>query len=192
MKKIAALGFVALGIIFLAGCGQKQANNNTPISEPQKQAQSAQIAPITENDTENQTVQKDDATQAKESLENFFLYLSTKNYNNAIKYLKLLDKNTPDTLQIANKLEESWENFESFSAIADKNDRAKLLEDYCSRWDTCLKAKIISSKKTSNAEYQITVQFTKSNGEAYPGNHQYPVRKIDNIWYVMRGPLYHP
>lgn len=201
MKKIILPAFLFLGVLFLAGCAQKPAGipnvsekSKDAASAPEGQILPSNIAPIpvdfrggelSENKQNNEMF-------AKKALESFFANLSEKNYVRALAYLQLLDKNTPETLSIGDKLEESWENYESFSQIADKSDRAKLLEDYCSHWDTCLPAKIISTKKISDEDYQISVQFTKPDGKKYEGTHLYPVKKFNGLWYVARGPLYHP
>ena len=188
MKKNIFLNIFLFAILILAGCNQKSANINM---EPLPNKPAPVVAP-TNIRAEELTSDLNDDILAQNALKNFFTNLNAKNYAKAINYIKLLDKNTQETLSDGNKLEESWENYESFSLLANKSDRAKLLEDYCSRWDTCLKAKIIASKKISEAEYQITVRFAFDNGRPYKGDYNYPVKKINGLWYVARGPLYHP
>jgi hypothetical protein len=132
---------------------------------------------------------KDESEKAKETLVSFFNYLSLNEFEKALTLFSLDSQFTP--------LEE----------LAQGNNKAEVLENYCKATKTCLKATVLEVKQIADYEYNLVVQFSNKDGSLYifgpccgatekemPSKNKFDftVKKIDNDFKVTSAPLYRP
>jgi len=140
-------------------------------------------------------VSKDESEMAKTALVTFFDYLSKNEFEKALSLFSLDDPTN------------SWEGLESFSLPEERNNKAKVLENYCKATGTCLKAKVLEVKKATDDEYNLVVQFLNKDSSIYvfgpccgateetmpsKDKFDYKVKKINNTFKVLTAPLYRP
>jgi hypothetical protein len=117
---------------------------NSTTLEPTEQAQlTMPVAKITA---------KDESAIAEKTLVAFFNSLSQNKFADAVK---LFSTSTTD-----------WESLKVYSPT-EETDSAKILEQYCSATQTCLKAKVLSAKQVADYEYNLVVQFFNKDGSLY-------------------------
>lgn len=149
---------------------------------------------------------------AEEALVDFFDYLKHKEYNIAVTLLDIPEKAIQECPLDANEFDgcipDSWEGLESFSPREERNNKAKVLENYAGLTkEATLKANVVEVKKYSEGKYILTVQFLNSDGsilvegpccgateEQMPSSNkfEYKVKKIDGIFKVITAPLFRP
>lgn len=151
---------------------------------------------ISQNENTNQNIQeKDGFKKAELALVSFFSYLSDQKFEKALTLFELEDSTN------------SWEGLESFSLPEDRNNKAKVIERYCEATRTCLKAKVIETKKETSDTYNLLVQFLNIDGSIFvlwpccgaseqempsQDKFNFKVKKINNIFKVTTAPIYVP
>lgn len=192
MKKyLLIMTFILLGII-LSGCNDSWSNQDTAqdnINIVDTQA----IEPQIESDI-NDTIQ-DDSIQAQETLISFFAYLSNQDFENALTLFEL------------NEADNIWERLKDFSLPEDRNDKEKILQNYCQAIGTCLPANVIQIQKEDNDTYNLLVQFQNpdtsifvlgpccgATEEEMPSQDkfEFKVKKINGTFKVATPPIYRP
>lgn len=149
-------------------------------------------------DTEYRNIsasQQDESAKATETLVSFFTYLNNQDFEKALTLFELDD--------VAN----SWEGLETFSLPEDREDKAKVLKNYCKATNTCLRAKVIEIEKEADGKYNLVVQFQNADGSTFvrgpccgateeemPSQDifEFEVKKINNVFKVMTAPIYIP
>lgn len=197
MKKYLLItAFLLLGVT-LSGCSNPSSSENTTKTDQEKKIDKQEIGqPKKQNESNKTTTSiQDESAKAVEVLVSFFAYLSNQNFEKALTLFELDDP--------AN----SWEGLENFSLPEDRNNKAKVLNNYCEATGTCLKAKIIETKKENDDTYNLVVQFQNTNGsifvlgpccgateEEMPSRDKFDfkVKKINNLFKVTTAPVYRP
>jgi len=141
-----------------------------------------------------------DKKQAKETLINFFTYLHSGHFKEAVALFEPWKNGEGEQRS-------SWEGLSSFSLPEDRNDKAKVLSNYCKAVGTCLKVDVINIEKIAKGKYKMRVQFFKDNGSVYiftpccgASEEAMPLRavftyyvdKINGVYLVRTPPLYRP
>jgi len=152
--------------------------------------QSVKTTPVVNN-----SPKQDESETAKNALINFFDYLNRNEFEKALTVFNLDDPNN------------SWEGLESFSLPEERSNKAKVLENYCKAVGTCLEANVLEIKEVTSGEYNLVVQFLKSDGnifiqgpccgeteETMPSINRFDfrVKKINNTFKVLTPPVYMP
>lgn len=155
-----------------------------------------QFVPSSDNSSVSDR-ENNSSTLAEKTLTNFFDLLVNNNYTEAVKIF------APPT----NTGGYDWEGLDAFTELSNRNNKAKVLEDYCNAVGTCLKVKIIETKENSKDHYTFTVNFIESDGSVYvfgpccgmteeempsTDEFKYDVKKIDGSFKVTTVPLYRP
>lgn len=132
---------------------------------------------------------------AGKTLNQFFSYLHDKKFDKALELFEPSDE------------ERGWESMESFSPTEERNDKVKMLKNYCEVVGTCFKSKVLEVKKINDAEYELTAQFIEDNGSVFvlgpccgateeemPAQKEfkYKVKKINGDFKVTNAPVYRP
>lgn len=143
---------------------------------------------------------QDESTKAEDALVSFFTYLSNQDFEKALLLLEL------DELELDGSTN-SWKSLENFSLPEDRSDKAKVLKRYCEAIGTCLKAKVIETKKETDDAYNLVVQFQNTDGSTFvlgpccgateeemppQDRFDFKVRKINNVFKVATPPIYVP
>lgn len=138
---------------------------------------------------------KDESEMAKNTLVAFFDYLSKNEFEKALGLFSLDDPTN------------SWEGLASLSPSAERNNKAKVLENYCKATGTCLKAKVLEVKKETGDNYDLVVQFLNADGSVFvkgpccgateetmpsTSKFDFKVKKINNAFRASTAPVYRP
>ena len=149
-----------------------------------------------ENGADKTGSEQDELMRAEETLVSFFAYLSNQDFEKALSLFELSD-------DPAN----SWEGLEIFSLPEDRNDKTKVLKNYCQATGTCLKARVIETKKEYNDTYNLVVQFQNADDSVFvlgpccgateeemppQDKFNFKVKKINNVFKVATAPIYVP
>ena len=214
--------FIATALIF-SGCSQLQTKDQTQIEE-QTAKTADQTSPV-----ENQTAGKLENFETRISELERRLLVEEKNIANLKQEIKLIPITTKDESKTAkdtlvtffdylgkNEFEKAVELYEfdnGFTLIEEltpaeeQDDKAKVLENFCKAVGTCLEVKVLETKRTTNYEYSMVVQFIKSDGTFYvfgpccgateeqmpsTDKFDYTVKKINGEFKVTTPPLYRP
>lgn len=188
-------GIVLIFVTLKQKAPEKSENDNQAvITEEQANQKSKEIEQPKEQKN-IEPVSKDESEMAKNTLVAFFDYLSKNEFEKALGLFSLDDPSN------------SWEGLESFSLPEERNNKAKVLENYCKATGTCLKAKVLEVKKGTGDNYDLVVQFLNIDGSIYvfgpccgateetmPSKNKfdYKVKKINNAFKVSTAPLYRP
>jgi hypothetical protein len=144
-------------------------------------------------------VLKDESEMAKNTLVAFFDYLSKNEFEKALGLFS-----PDDNTDIGGF---SWEGLADFSLPAERNNKAKVLENYCKATGTCLKAKVLEVKKGTGDNYDLVVQFLNADGSVFvkgpccgateetmpsTSKFDFKVKKINNAFKVLTNPVYIP
>lgn len=163
-----------------------------------------------------------ESADAEKTLLDFFTYLKNKEYDKAVDLLDIPEKTkecpSDANIEFDGGCGYGWEGLERFSPQEERNNKAKVLENYenyaNASKEATLKANITGVEKYSEGKYILTVQFFESDGSivaegqccglANPSSgetkeqmplqdkFEYKVKKIDGIFKVITAPLYRP
>jgi len=106
-------------------------------------------------DKQTDQTEEENELQAQETLVSFFRYLSNQDFENALPLFESDESN------------DFWERFKDFTPPEDRNDKAKILQNYCQATNTCLKANVIQTQKEDNDTYNLIVQFQNIDGSIF-------------------------
>ncbi len=136
--------------------------------------------------------------QAQETLLNFFNYVASDDFKNAVKIFYPLDEND----------KYNWDMITQYRDPEKQNSsKEEELAYYCSAVGTCLRAELLGFGKRAENDYIFTIQFREKDGSKYifgpccgateedePSRTQfeYEVKKIDGDYKVVTPPLYRP
>lgn len=152
----------------------------------------------------------DEYGYAEKTLLDFFTYLKNKEYDKAVDLLDIPEKTkecpSDANIEFDGGCGYGWEGLERFSPQEERNNKAKVLENYARLTkEATLQASITGVEKYSEGKYILTVQFLNSDGsilvegpccgateEQMPSSDkfEYKVKKIDGIFKVITAPLY--
>lgn len=153
------------------------------------------LKPKSQENTNTPPMLTAESEMAAEALILFFDYLSQNEFEKALTLLSLEGP------------EDTWQWLANFSLPEDRDDQAKILENYCQATGTCLKAKVLSTQINENNEYDLVVQFINQDQstfvfgpccgeseETMPSKDKFDfkVKKINNKYMVLTPPLYRP
>lgn len=140
-----------------------------------------------------------DAEKAEKTLITFFTYLHEGEFSKAVLLFEPWEEGVGES-------KSSWEGLASFSPAEDRNDKSKVLANYC-KMGTCLRAEVISIERIAEGKYKLRVQFFKDNGSVYVYTpccgateeemplravFDYFVHKINGVYKVRTPPLFRP
>ncbi len=185
MKKVfTVILFTAL--VSLTGCNSQTPTVNNVNPEPTK---TEEAPAVNLSEIEATT---DEGSLASTALISFFDLLSTQKYDQALALFAPKD---------------GWETLENTSPEEEKTDKAKVLANYCQAMGTCLKAAVLETKKGTDDEYLLTVQFQNTDGTTFilgpccgatekempsKDKFEYVVKKINGNFTVLTPPVYKP
>jgi len=198
-------GMAKLLISHKANVNIKDYNGNTPLSHALKnnnKGLAKLIRPITVNLSSKKQVRElsdmkisDNALrEAGKTLISFFNYLHDEQYDKAVPLFEPGGNG-------------SWEGLASFSLAEDRNDKGKVLANYCRAVGTCVRAKIVNVKKVDVNKYRFRMQFLKDDGNIFElgaccGESEedmtpqrefvYFVDRIEGLYKVRTPPVYVP
>lgn len=183
MKKTLLFGlFVGIVLVFV-GCSQ---------NVDEKRSVDTLTVPVGKDD-DVEVEEIDYPVTAEETLVAFFDYLSRGEFGNAVK--------------LFSSDESDWESLWVYSSAEERNDKAKVLENYCKATLTCLSAEVVEAGELANDEYDFVVRFLNSDGtifvfgpccgatedqEPSKDKFDYKVKKVGDVYKVMAPPLYRP
>lgn len=134
---------------------------------------------------------KSDEETVKETLISFFDNLKNGEFEKALAIFELDD----------------WQVIDTFSPPEERDNKAKVLENYCKAVGTCLKANVLEIKKEKSGEYNLVVQFEREDGSIFvlgpccgeteetmppQDKFDFKVKKIDGVFKVLTPPVYVP
>lgn len=140
------------------------------------------------------------AIAAKEALIKFFTYLHSGQFNKAVPLFE-------PWVEGEGLHRSSWEGLSDFSLPEDRNDKSKVLSNYCGSVGTCLNVDVINIEKIAEGKYKLRVQFFRDNKSVYiftpccgateeqmplKAVFDYYVHKINGVSVVRTPPLYRP
>jgi len=118
-------------------------------------------------------------------LENFFNYLASKKYEEAV------------TLYGWGHDDDPGNNLQAWAG----NNNAETFKNYCQMVGTCLKVKVLTGAKVGDGEYTFIVQFLTDEGKIYEHpsvvdfepttDFNFKVKRINSQFKVINPPLYH-
>ncbi len=176
------------------------------LSSPITEADQLEKGSNLKNTTEQKPVSTNDYKNAAEkALLDFFYLLRTKEFSKAVDQLEIPQTGETVVSKETNYYTETWEGLESFSPQEDRNDKAKVLENYSHyKKESTYQPEIISSNELDNDTYEIKVRFLEENDKIHEqgpccgmsGEPQseftYFVKKINESYKVITAPHHVP
>jgi len=141
-------------------------------------------------------IKQDESAYAKESLVSFFRHLSNQDFDHAM-----------NLFEPGGDSENPWEGLESFTLPEYRDDKSRVLRNYCEATGTCLNATVVEIERETDGVYNIVVQFQNNDGSAFAlgpccgateeemptqDKFNFKVQKINNEFKVITPPVYVP
>lgn len=191
---------ILLAIVIVGALGYVFVNKKILLANEKQSVKTAQDSSTHVNNTASldqstdiiTDINIDDIVVAQDVLIKYFDLLNSKEYDEAIKYHG-----------------SGYSVLEYWNPNTDVNDYASLLKHGCeSNGLRCLKIKnVISRQQISSTEFNFVVQFENNDGSLFEQgpccgateeqmptktDFGYKVKKIDDLFLVMTGPIYTP
>jgi len=95
----------------------------------------------------------EDEQMAINTLNQFFGYLHSKQYDQAMKIFSPSDRN--------------WEMIESMSLENEKKSPSQIMKKYCDSVRTCFRSEVLEVEEVEKNKYMLTVRFIQDDGEIF-------------------------
>lgn len=137
--------------------------------------------------------ESNESREAENTLIRFFTFLSEEQFEEASA--------------LYSSDESDWEELIIYTTEGEKNDKAKILENYCSATQTCLRAEVLKITTESEGEYSLLVQFRNTDESVFVADpccgataeempsqsrFEYTVQKVGSRFEVATPPVYRP